>query len=208
MKTYTTLQSLFTNLSNNVSTDNASLGGQLISGLKQKKGGNLGRKFSAEHKKKISDALKGRPKSEEQKRKQSLIMKGHTNQVGEKHSQWKGGISKTKEYKYRKAREWLLRNPERHAGYWRKRYALKKRAVGTFSPQEWSELKDKTGNICLCCKRSGSLVKLEADHIVPLSLSGTNDIKNIQPLCRSCNARKNDTYIDYLSPVQLTENNI
>lgn len=31
MKTYTTLQSLFTNLSNNVSTDNASLGGQLIS---------------------------------------------------------------------------------------------------------------------------------------------------------------------------------
>lgn len=40
------------------------------------------------------------------------------------------------------------------------------------------------------CNYCGSPNKLEFDHIVPLSKGGTNQIDNIQILCRSCNASK------------------
>lgn len=170
--------------------------------------GNTGRKFSIEHREKISKALKGRPKSEEHKRKQSETMRGRPGQKGEKHSQWKGGISKTKEYRYKKTREWLIRNPEWHMSSWRKRYALKRNSIGTFTTQEWTVLKESTQYMCLCCKRKEPEIKLEADHIFPLSLGGENTIKNIQPLCRSCNARKNNKNIDYLSIYQLKQTEI
>ncbi|MGH3145755.1 MAG: HNH endonuclease [Rubrobacter sp.] len=48
---------------------------------------------------------------------------------------------------------------------------------------------------CLCCGSSDK--PLTPDHVVPLSLGGSNLIANIQPLCRSCNARKNVKVVDY-----------
>lgn len=53
------------------------------------------------------------------------------------------------------------------------------------------------GNKCLCCGRTD---KLERDRIVPRMLDGNYAIDNIQPLCRSCNARKQTKIIDYRSP--------
>lgn len=41
---------------------------------------------------------------------------------------------------------------------------------------------------CRICKESG--VKLEADHIVPHSRGGSNDIDNLQTLCGPCNRGK------------------
>jgi hypothetical protein len=41
---------------------------------------------------------------------------------------------------------------------------------------------------CCICKASG--VKLEVDHIVPLSLGGSNDMDNLQALCVPCNRGK------------------
>ena len=40
-------------------------------------------------------------------------------------------------------------------------------------------------------------IKLSVDHIVPLSLGGSNDISNIQPLCRACNSIKWAKIIDF-----------
>ena len=44
---------------------------------------------------------------------------------------------------------------------------------------------------CRICKASG--VKLEVDHIVPLSLGGSNDIDNLQALCVQCNRGKSNS---------------
>jgi len=42
---------------------------------------------------------------------------------------------------------------------------------------------------CVAC---GATEELQVDHIMPVSRGGTNDIENLQMLCRSCNASKRD----------------
>ena len=40
-------------------------------------------------------------------------------------------------------------------------------------------------------------VVLEADHVVPLTRGGSDDISNIQPLYGSCNRKKFVDIVDY-----------
>lgn len=40
------------------------------------------------------------------------------------------------------------------------------------------------------CTICGSCGDTEIDHVVPLSRGGTDDISNLQPLCRYCNGLK------------------
>ena len=44
---------------------------------------------------------------------------------------------------------------------------------------------------------------MEADHVVPLTRGGTDDIGNIQPLCGACNRKKFVDTIDFRVRVDL-----
>lgn len=42
------------------------------------------------------------------------------------------------------------------------------------------------------CRQCGSLDSLEVDHVVAIARGGTNDLTNLQALCRDCNRAKGD----------------
>jgi hypothetical protein len=46
---------------------------------------------------------------------------------------------------------------------------------------------DRDGWECVTCHRHADLT---VDHILPLALGGTNDLSNLQTMCRSCNCAK------------------
>lgn len=92
-------------------------------------------------------------------------------------------------------------HPERFRNYalihTSRRRARKRSAGGKYSKQEWEALKAQYNYTCLRCYRQEPAIKLSPDHVIPLSRGGTNDIGNIQPLCRTCNEKKYATTIDY-----------
>jgi len=95
---------------------------------------------------------------------------------------YKGGISKTKEY---------------IAFYKRRRKLLQKNVFPKHTLEEWVELKKQYNYTCPSCNRKEPEIKLTVDHIVPLSKSGQDTQDNIQPLCVSCNSRKSTKIIRY-----------
>ena len=115
---------------------------------------------------------------------------------GEKCYLWKGGISNTKEY---------------IAFYNRKTKANRKELLGSYTLEQWQELKAKYGFMCLCCKCCEPEIKLTVDHIIPITKWKSyiqfhpeikyqcNDIENIQPLCGSCNSIKGIKIKNYIT---------
>ena len=134
-----------------------------------------GRKIPEERRMKLI----GRKLSEKTKKKISQ----NTNLRGERHWQWKGGITENKEY-----RSWIKNKHNR----------LKFLAEGSYSWGEWQGLKKKYNYTCVMCGRKEPEIKLTIDHIVPISKGGTNWILNIQPLCQSCNSKKGKKLIKAL----------
>ncbi|MFS8867026.1 HNH endonuclease [Synechococcus sp. H65.1] len=52
----------------------------------------------------------------------------------------------------------------------------------------------RDGFRCRSCGKSPPEVQLQVDHIVPLAQGGSNDISNLQTLCKVCNQRKKDRW--------------
>ena len=77
----------------------------------------------------------------------------------------------------------------------RKRRAARHASRGNFTVEEFKELCESYGNKCLACGDTEAV--LEADHVVPLTKGGSDNISNIQPLCGSCNRKQFVTIIDY-----------
>ncbi len=89
-------------------------------------------------------------------------------------------------------------HPNWMGGLARKR-KIRRDAEGRHTKLEWAELKKKFNFMCLCCKQIEPEVKLTRDHIIPLVKGGTDYISNIQPLCLSCNDRKNVKVINFIN---------
>lgn len=141
---------------------------------------NAGRKQTPEEIERRRQANLGKKRTPEQRLKMRLSMIGvpKPNAKGEKNHMWKGGY------------EHILMT-HRH------RRVQKLRNGGSHTLPEWEALKIKFQHICLCCKRQEPFINLTEDHIMPLSLGGTDNIDNIQPLCLSCNSRKKINTTDY-----------
>jgi len=107
---------------------------------------------------------------------------------------WRGGITEDKK-QYNKNYKQI--NRERLTFLQQKRRVLKNNAVGSHTFEEWKLLKEFYGNMCLCCKKLEPEIKLTEDHIIPLSMDGSDEISNIQPLCIECNSIKRTKTIDY-----------
>ena len=94
----------------------------------------------------------------------------------------------------KRLREWRRANPEKAKAQYYRRYAREREGGPSFTAQEWADLCARYDNRCLKC---GVQKDLTPDHVKPLSKNGSNNISNIQPLCRSCNCSKRDKEIDY-----------
>lgn len=122
----------------------------------------------------------------------------HSEERSEYYKEW-SGLNAAKKREYDKT--WRKSNPERMRQRRKiengRRRARLQNAEGSYTVDEWIEIKEKYGNSCLACGETEDNVKITPDHVVPLAIGGSNSIENIQPLCWSCNARKQARYIDY-----------
>ena len=161
-------------------------------------------KHSDASKKKIGESNSRRIISEETRKKFSIIYKGKQSWnkgnkgylSGNKHWNYIDGRSKSKIHKGNLFRKWRIENSARMRVLQMKRNTMK---VGSHTLKEWEILKKEFNYMCLCCKRHEPEITLTEDHIIPLSKGGSNNIENIQPLCRSCNSTKHTRTINFIN---------
>jgi 5-methylcytosine-specific restriction endonuclease McrA len=100
-----------------------------------------------------------------------------------------------------RSKTWAENNPEKvrqaKTNNLRKRRAARHASRGNFTVEDFRELCERYGNKCLAC--GDTEAALEADHVVPMTKGGSDNISNIQPLCGGCNRKKFVNIIDYRS---------
>lgn len=164
-----------------------------IADIKSRKN-RLGKKHTDQTKQNISNTKKGTVSW-------NKGLKGYL--AGEKHLKYKDGKSKTKTYRTNINKLWIEKNRLKKNFLTMKRRSQLLKLTGTHTFEEWKKLCDRYNYMCLCCKRVEPEITLSQDHIIPVSKGGSDNIENIQPLCRSCNSRKYNKQIDYISTYQI-----
>lgn len=107
------------------------------------------------------------------------------------------GRSKNSEYHKEYDKNYRKKNSKRIYHLNLKRYALKKNNGGGHTYGEWENLLYQYNFTCPCCKKSEPDIVLTQDHIIPLSRGGSDNIENIQPLCKACNSGKHTKIVKY-----------
>lgn len=96
-----------------------------------------------------------------------------------------------------RTREWAKNNPDKMKSHVELRKSRKAVAGGRFTKAEWEAVKSAYGHACVSCQKAEPDIVLTVDHAVSVVDGGSSSIENIQPLCRSCNASKGRSSIDY-----------
>ena len=90
---------------------------------------------------------------------------------------------------YAQGAKWRAANPDKVTAYCRTSHARRKLVVGTFTEADAAEIFKLQNGKCAYCRK-----KLKpghhADHIMPISLGGSNERQNIQLTCPRCNLSK------------------
>ena len=79
-----------------------------------------------------------------------------------------------------------------------RRREKEKQLITDYTKEEWNHKLNETKGICPYCKQKVGIKKLTLDHITPISkapISFVYTIEQIQPLCKSCNSKKNNKII-------------
>jgi 5-methylcytosine-specific restriction endonuclease McrA len=141
------------------------------------------KKYQQEHKEQISEYKQGWAESNSER------------VAGSKHDYYE----RNREEVIFRSKKWAEENAERmriaKANNRRKRRAAKYASGDHFTAQEFKALCSAYGYVCMCCGVTGR--RLEADHVIPLTKGGSDDICNFQPLCGECNRRRFTAIIDY-----------
>ena len=95
----------------------------------------------------------------------------------------------------RNLKKWRQENPSKAAVQRNRNRAMRLECEGHYAAAEFKALCEEYGNVCLRCGDNDA--PLTPDHVISLTLGGSNWISNIQPLCRRCNSPKNIKIIDY-----------
>lgn len=143
---------------------------------KGKIGSNKGKKFSDTWKANLSKSHKGKSVSLEARQKISQKLRGNKSHL------YKDGRSSAPGYRGLQSKN----NTQR-----------RKLVKGFHTMGEWEDLKAKYNWTCPRCGRKESEKPLSKDHIIPISKGGSNNIENIQPLCRPCNSWKHTKIIKF-----------
>lgn len=82
-------------------------------------------------------------------------------------------------------------------GHWQEHLA-RARQRGSHTRKQWRAMQRYFNFRCVRCQKmphpNGQLTK---DHILPISLGGSDSLTNLQPLCSRCNSKKGIKAIDY-----------
>ena len=139
-------------------------------------------KWTKEYKKEYNKKWQ---KNNKERRKQ--YDKKYRNTHKEKIKEW---YQKNKEKELKRVKKWRKDNKQHYYFTKKQRELKKKEIVGSHTQGEWEMLKAQYNWICPSCGKSEPEIKLTEDHIIPISKGGSNNIENIQPLCKNCNCKK------------------
>lgn len=141
---------------------------------------NRGRSMSPEWLEKLSNAKKGKPSnakgrkaSQEQRIQMSIKRRNYFKRINFAYSFQEKDVLRRDRKAVR--RERIIKNG------------------GFHSNGEWEDLKTKHTFSCAMCGRKDPEIVLTRDHFIAVSLGGSDNIENIQPLCKSCNSIKGTT---------------